>query len=494
MADPKPSSRVRWYPVQWYEGMFLRPHHLQAADRHAHETLTASEDWYHPYNWGFRTVELDRDALRNRKVALHTCDARFEDGTKVTIPADGVPDPIALGDAMFERGEAVDVLLGVPRLREQEGRGNVEPGPAGDGARYWVQPRSIEDQNTGANEQEVRFRRLRCRLLLAGQPHDGYVTLPLARVILSETGAPMLDPSFAPPLLIMDAFPPLLKQVRALHHQISARIDSLIAQLGGMGRLYETQDTGEAERILKLTVLNGAFSHLESVAYTHGMTPLKVYQDLCRLAGLLAIFTPSRRPGNLPPYRHDDLGDCFAKVLYVIRLGLDAVVRSAYEVRYFEGRADGPPQQWAIDRLQVEFDPDWKAANRPLYLGVEGVESDLSSQECQEILRAIDMKLGGATTVEEDFRGRLQGLKLVPIAPDRPRVLPPGFVYYRIEGDAASWQDLAASRAMVLRFNPSQAVPEAGTGPEAARGPRVLKVSARDGDARRKVRFGLFVV
>ena len=52
-------------PVYWYEGMFLQPQHLQAADRHAVESLRRSEDWFHPFDWGFRAIDIDRDAVAN---------------------------------------------------------------------------------------------------------------------------------------------------------------------------------------------------------------------------------------------------------------------------------------------------------------------------------------------------------------------------------------------------------------------------------------------
>ena len=75
-------------PVHWSEGMFLRPQHFQAADRYSRQALADSEDWYHPFNWGIRRVELDRDAIGNYSVVVRSCEARFKDGTKLSIPDD----------------------------------------------------------------------------------------------------------------------------------------------------------------------------------------------------------------------------------------------------------------------------------------------------------------------------------------------------------------------------------------------------------------------
>src|SRR5690349_4822705 len=119
MVEPDASGPSRPHPVHWSEGMFLRPQHLQSAERHARYQLKASEDWYHPFNWGVRSIDLDREALRDYRVELLACDVRFEDGTKFSIPADGVPDPVRLRDEMLEQNDATIISLGVPRYREQ---------------------------------------------------------------------------------------------------------------------------------------------------------------------------------------------------------------------------------------------------------------------------------------------------------------------------------------------------------------------------------------
>jgi type VI secretion system protein ImpJ len=239
------------------------------------------------------------------------------------------------------------------------------------------------------------------------------------------------------------------------------------------------------------------------------MTPLFVYQELCRLAGALAIFTPARRPGNLPGYQHDQLGECFDGVMYTIRRSLEMAVRSAFERYYFEGQAEGSPQRRTIDRLQVGFVKGWRDDNRALYLGVEGVDGELSSQDCQALIRAIELKQGGASTADAAFHDRLRDLELIPVDPERrPRVLPPSFVYYRLKGEDAPWLDVINSKAMFLRFNPTKVKPEEEPGPapasasgsasvepdrERTRITRTLNITTA-ALASRKVRFALFIV
>ena len=70
-------------PVHWSEGLFLRPHHFQAADRYWTEALQTSEQWDHQYNYGIRRLELSREAIANYQFQVNACHARMKDGTLV---------------------------------------------------------------------------------------------------------------------------------------------------------------------------------------------------------------------------------------------------------------------------------------------------------------------------------------------------------------------------------------------------------------------------
>lgn len=429
-------------PVHWYDGMFLIPQHFQAAERHAREMDARAEDWFHPFDWGLRSLDLDRDAVGNATLLVRGCEARFKDGTKLSIPDDAALDPVELKDALAGAGGEVTAFLAIPTL--QRGRANVEPRPTADGPRYSVESEELEDENAGGREQTINFRRTRARILLSGQDRTGYETLPLVKIVRSnQPGAPpLIDTTYVPPLLVMDAWVPLWRTVQALHHQIGARVEQMAAQLVDRGISFESQVPGDAERILKLAALNGAFSYLEAVGYVKGMTPLSIYRELCRLAGQLAIFTESRRPPNMQGYDHEDLGGCFLAVIKAIQLGLDTVAPTAFEKRYFER---------AGERLQVSLEPGWLTNARSLFLGVE---TELSDTECQALLDSLDMKVGGGAEVEGYFKRRLKGLALKPVSRP-PRALPagPGTVYFQVERDTTFWRNVVDTHTLGIRMN-----------------------------------------
>lgn len=460
-------------PVHWYEGMFLQPQHLQAADRHTSQAIRQSEDWFHPFNWGLRYLELDRDAIANFTATLPACEARFKDGTRLSLPGDASVDPVDLRRALV--GEASTILyLAVPAL--QEGRANVAPSPTADGPRWWVETLDREDENTGGDAQPLQYRRTRARLLLSQDDATGYEVLPIARIERSAQAEapPQIDPSFVPPLLALDAWPQLWRAVQSLHHQIGARIETMADQVADRGITFESQVPGDAERLLKLAVLNGAFSYFESVAFIKGLHPLTTYRELCRLVGQLAIFSANRRPPRLPGYDHDDIAGCFYKAIKHIQQGLDTLAPTAFEKRYFERLGE---------RLQVSLEPAWIGNNKGLYLGVE---TELNDAECQALLSGMDMKMGSGAQVEHIFKRALKGLNLVPVVRP-PRALPAGqgVLYFQVERDPVFWKDVTESFTLALRMNLARA---------SFQGDRVLSVTPPNRSQPTNLQFALFVI
>ncbi len=72
-------------PVHWHEGLFLQPHHLQAADRYWSEVLATSEQWDLHYNYGVRRLEFSHEAIANFQFQVNVCHARMKDGTLVAL-------------------------------------------------------------------------------------------------------------------------------------------------------------------------------------------------------------------------------------------------------------------------------------------------------------------------------------------------------------------------------------------------------------------------
>src|SRR5262245_39250225 len=143
--------------VHWHEGMFLCPQHFQAAERHWAAREAADEKWDHHYNWGARTLVLDRDALANHRLVIRRLRARLRDGTLISVPEDGLLPERDLRPA-FGRATALTVFLALPALRLGQPNAS-DNGLAGDN-RYLLETQEIEDENDGLNPQPLQVRRL----------------------------------------------------------------------------------------------------------------------------------------------------------------------------------------------------------------------------------------------------------------------------------------------------------------------------------------------
>jgi type VI secretion system protein ImpJ len=440
------------YPaVYWHEGMFLRPHHFQAAERHYTDQLRRSARFDVHHGWGLRAIDIDDAALRNYRFEVHRLEARLRDGTLVA--SDREHDPLAgldLRAAMAEvpAGGTADILLGVPVL--QLGRGNTTDGAD---ARYRIDaPREpVADENSGQNPRLVQFRRPNLRLLVGGRDDvSGYETLPVARVERSaQVGAPpQLHPWFIPPVLACDAWRGLAEGVVG---QTYHRVGTLVKQIGQRVReqriTFDSNAPEDRKLFERLRALNEGVAALGVVARAPGVHPFDAYLELCRLAGRLAVFgkNPALPDDELPPYDHDDLGRCFFTVRRFIDELLTQDFDQGYEARPFVGVGL---------RLRVGMEPAWLA---PAAQVLVGVESTLAPAETARLLTGkLNMKIGAFDRVDEIFRLGLRGLDFVP-EPRPPRVLPasPRLIYFQVSRDASrdEWAHVGQTYTLAVRLN-----------------------------------------
>jgi len=431
-------------PVHWSEGLFLQPHHLQAADRYWTETLQTSEQWDHEYFYGIRRLEFSPEALGNYEFQVNVCGARMKDGTLVALAPGQAPDRINLKEA-FATQSTVRVFLAVPKLRM--GKANVTP--PGDTGKYRYLPtkQSVQDESFGGNEQEIQFRDLSVCLMLSTQDSAGYELLPIAQVQRAgeKEAAPELDLGYIPPLLAIDGWPPLGRDVvRAVYDVIGKKIEVLSQQVASRGITLVSQEPGDMDRLLMLSLLNAAYCHLGVLAFAGGVHPLTAYAEMCRIVGQLSIFRPQRRPPEIPHYDHDDLGRIFHYIKAQILALLDSLPDYEYEQRWFEGEAHG---------MHVSLESRWLGPDWQWFVGVE--RGTMSDKDCLAMLSpgALNWKLGSARQVETMFRFRQAGVHLEPLA-QAPRALPPSrdWTYYEVSRDNEAWKDVLETQTLAMRL------------------------------------------
>jgi type VI secretion system protein ImpJ len=478
---------MQYLPVHWSEGMFLRPHHFQAAERHWTELAQCSERWDHPYNYGLRQISYSPEALLNGQFQVQTCLARLPDGTLVALGQGQGPDRLEIKQPLdqldralqpvqvdlkqaFGIASVITVYLAVPRLKLGTANvavnksaggsgaggtmgaggatdGSSPDGPNGAAYRYTEVRSELQDESRGGNDQEIGLRSLNSRLLIGGV-HDasGYELLKIA--LIERAGAnqatPRVSDDYIPPLLAIDAWPPLADLVRSIYDLIGNKIQVLSEQVIDRGITLTSQEPGDLDRLLMLAQLNEAYATLHVLTFATGVHPFTAYVELCRVVGKLSLFGDERRIADIPKYDHDDLARIFKWVRQQIDLLLNRLRERGYKMRYFERAGLG---------MQVTLDPVWLNPDWQWFVGAS--TSDLPESQCRELLSPgqLDWKFGSKDQVEQIFQRAEEGLRLVDL--DRtPTALPnnKGWIYYQVTRQNAAWRDVQLTQTLGMRF------------------------------------------
>ncbi len=435
--------------VHWHEGMFLRPQHFQAAQRHESEQRSRGDKWDLHYNWGLRSVDINQTALANHRLVVGSLKARLRDGTLVSLPEDATPPELDLREPL-QRDRALMVYLAVPVLRT--GRANVADDGVAGAARYALDTQEVEDENTGQSPQPLQMRRLHVELLLSTRAeHPGYEVLPIARITKSADvdAPPQVDRDYIPPLLTCDAWHALQVDIlQYIYDRVGTKINLLAGQMISRGIGIEGNAAEDIRIVSQLRALNEAYTLLNVLAFAEGIHPLPAYTELCRLVGQLAIFKDPRRPPDLPRYDHDNLGGCFWRVKDYIDTYLNEFIEPDYVKRPFEG--------FGL-RMEVGLETEWVERAWPMFVGVE--HGSLPANKCISLLTEagqLNMKIGSSSRVDKLVELRLPGLRFTH-RPHPPRALleRPGLTYFEVDRDAqpAEWQFVRNEYRLAIRLN-----------------------------------------
>jgi type VI secretion system protein ImpJ len=461
-----PAPAMRHLPVHWSEGLFLRPHHFQAQERCWNERAGVSLAATDPCSYGLVKLEIDPTALASRQVQLRSCRARLRDGTLIWLEAGEEPDRLNLRPVAadleklvatvggeLEQVDTVRVFLAVPRY--DPAAANVAPPGAADRSRTQIVRQSVQDETAGGNDQELEFRRLNVTLKLSTDDLSGFELLPIAQIRRAgdRESPPEIDPDYFPPVLAIDAWPPLGRDiVRSVYDMVSRKVDVLAEQAVSRQVGFSSSEPGDLDRLIMLSKLLESQAVLRTIAFAAGIHPRTAYAELCRVAGQLAIFEPGRKLEELPVYDHDDLAGIFRQVKLLLERMIGRVVSLEFEQRYFVG--SGPAQ------LSVAYEPKWFGSDWQTYVGV--LRGDLPEEECDRLLSGnahLDWKLGSGEEVDRLFKLGLPGLELQPVD-HAPRALPgsSGWLFYRIGSGSPAYQSVQQTQNLAIRVRDSSVV------------------------------------
>ena len=453
---------MRNKPVNWSEGMFLRPHHFQAAERHFDERMKTGEVWDTAYNYGLRSIKINKEAIANYHVEVTACQARMADGTIIDFDTGEAPDRIGLKkdfrglevglEGALASKAVVRIFLGVPALKL--GRPNVrkidnvgkidEASPC----RFVENELPVPDEDQGGNDQAVTFRDLNVRILASTEDLTGYERLPIMQIKRSGDAAavPVIDEDYFPPLLSIDAWPSLgIDIIRAIYDFLGQQQERISEFVVNQGVSLASRDPADVDRIFKLHFINETHAMLGCMAFSTGAHPFALYCELCRFVARLGVFVKERRMPEAPRYDHDNLAIIFKWIKAQIESVFYTPDQPDYEVRYFEGYGKG---------MQVSLNPKWLLENWDWYVGVK--RGTLSEADCRKMLKdgSINWKMGSAQRVDFYFDNRAQGLLLVDER-NPPNILPThgGWIFYKVDKLTHEFKEVQQQESLAMRFS-----------------------------------------
>lgn len=433
-------------PLHWHEGLFFRPHHLQAADRFTARLVDQNARFAQWYAWGYRTCDIDTQALAGFRFAVRTLDARFRDGTVVKLP-DDAPLPERDLKPLFQGRSSLDLFLAIPVTRS--GQPNVAAAGVTNPTRFRTARLKMPDENTGVNEQELAFRTPDVRVLIGDEDRSGYEVLPIARLKRADRpeATPELDSTFIPPLLACDCWPVLQQQImQDVYARLNKKIEVVAAQVTSRGITFDSHTAGDARRMHQLDRMNEGYAVLSHNAFVPGIHPVEAFRELTRLVGQLSVFGRSARPPALPRYDHDDLGTGFWKLKQYLDDLLNQVEDPVYQERPFVGSGL---------QMRVQLEPQWMESGWQMFLGVR---SNVTQDECAKMLlrpERLGMKIGSSDRVETIFTKGQEGLRFT-LKPNPPRDLPaaPNLTYFEVSRDSSTgeWAQVQKMKTLAVRI------------------------------------------
>jgi type VI secretion system protein ImpJ len=430
----------RLQPVIWAKGTFLSPQYLQAQDIFHEDLLQFRVDSLNFHPWGFRTLEISREALAGGNLAIDSGSGIFPDGLVFDIPgADPVPFPKPLA-SYFEPGkDTIDVFLAVPAWRY--GNVNVATGGPSADTRYLAEVVMLRDENASQIEKPVQVARKNFRLLVDSEAREGTPAMKIARVQRMESGILQLDPVFVPPLLDVASSDFLMSILRRLLEILTAKSAALAGMRRQKNQGLADFTASDIANFWLLYTVNTYLPELRHIFQTRHGHPEALFSSLSALAGSLTTFSTKVFPRDLPLYDHRDLGGCFRELDEKLRFLLETVIPSNF--------VSLPLKLTHPAIYATAITDDKYLQNTKMYLAVSAKLTDGAEMpEGELIMKAPQLiKACSANHLDHLVRHALPGLRLrhVPIPPNQiPIKL--NYQYFSINQSGPEWEAVLRAR------------------------------------------------
>ena len=417
--------------VVWSEGMHLSPQHFETQSRYFEDLLWFLHSHLRSYPWGFLSLEIDAEAVRNGLLTFRHASGIFPDGLSFEMPeSDPVPEPLRLPDLFGPLDHAVTVHLRVS-LR---GDGVLSKAAHSATARYMGVEQVLRDETISDDEFPVTLGQKNLRLTGSGPGSGHDLAMPVVRILRHSEGGFVLDEAFQPPLLRFHASEDLRRRLGRLGEALESKIDATRAGKKGGGRFEAGTSALDVASYWFLHTLCTALPAVREHLANRHVHPEAVYLTLSELAGALCTFTPNSDPAVLPAYDHLAPADVFQAIEKHIYRHLDYVVPSNTLSLVFRGTEA---------HVYVAPVTDERSFRRARW--ILGIRSDVPETTLMRSVPTL-AKICSAEGVVKLVQRALQGLTLAHLPhPPAAVAAQADMQYFTIERSGPCWEHILST-------------------------------------------------
>jgi type VI secretion system protein ImpJ len=424
--------------VLWGEGLFLRPQHFQRQDSYHEARLHQTANALHPYAWGVRAMQIDKEALVNSSLRFNELSVVFPDGEIYTAPQDDdLPPAVSLAEIPLAQ-QSITFHLALPSLNWHGGNSAAD-GAANIGARFTLHGDETQDLYTQAATAEVMYLEKQVRLVSEFESMDSYVHFPVARLRREATGGFTLDPNFMAPCVSIKSNTLLFLQMRRLMDALQAKVNALYGHHREPSKNVIEFRSGDIASFWLLHTASAAFASLSHLYHHPVLHPERYFEQLLNLAGQLMTFSKTHSLVDLPIYKHEDPSPSFTHLHNIIKDLLDTVISS----RYFAINLSEIKPSYHSGRL----DSGKINEKTTFYLAVS---ADMPALELVDVV-PLRFKIGAPDDVDKFVLSAMPGLRLVH-SPQVPAALPvkPDTYYFSVDAKGHLYERMLQAQSISI--------------------------------------------
>ncbi len=441
-------------PLFWHQGLFLQPQHLQYTDLYHQAAVPQLHRITAPYFRGVVRVSVNEGGLSSDLFEVTEGAFLLPDGTLVRYPEDAALAPRSFASAWTDRNHPFTVYIGLRRLSPQGG--NVTVGGEGRGAdgvqtRFLTEDsaRELPDLHQEGPAAAVKSLTYVLKLFWENEVEavrPDYDLLPIAQIIRDGETIKFAD-DYIPPCLHLSSSPVLMKIIMGIRDELAGRTRQLEEYKTPLGVAGVEIDARSIPYRLALQML----CHYAPVLFHHTETPeshpWQIYGILRQMVGGFSILSQeinfmgetAAGAALLPPYDHNDIGACFARVRTLILRLLNEITVGAELLIPMEKTDTG---MFSADIPDELFTPQSR-----FYLAMR------TETPFENLLKPFleYAKLGSANQVRIFAEHALPGLPVQHLLA-QPEGVPrrPNATYFRLDKRSPVWGEVRREKNLVL--------------------------------------------